>query len=206
MTSGERSRRGPGTEPGSGLPGTGQGGGRQAPGGGRSFTPGKTALWAGAMDTRFGLVISNDSARAARPSAGGASARPSRSEPQVPALFCGNYKRYSGRKTGSRSIRTCCWRSSHRGRCNVASAEDDQWADPKGEFLGAVAASDVYELLGRKGLGTKQMPPVNQPVGDTVRYHVRTASTTSRRTTGSSTWTSRTGTPDSAVIRTTDGC
>jgi hypothetical protein len=56
----------------------------------------------------------------------------------------------------------------------VASAEDDQWADPNGEFLGAVAASDVYELLGRKGLGTKQMPPANQPVGDTVRYHVRT--------------------------------
>jgi hypothetical protein len=37
-----------------------------------------------------------------------------------------------------------------------------------------VAASKVYELLGRKGVGAAQMPPVNQPVGDTVRYHVRT--------------------------------
>ena len=56
----------------------------------------------------------------------------------------------------------------------VASAEEDQWADPKGEFLAAVAASEVYELLGRNGVGTATMPPVNQPVGDAVRYHVRT--------------------------------
>jgi hypothetical protein len=32
----------------------------------------------------------------------------------------------------------------------------------------------VYELLGRKGIGTKTMPGVNEPVGVTVRYHVRT--------------------------------
>lgn len=57
----------------------------------------------------------------------------------------------------------------------VASAADDQWADPKGEFLGAVAASEVYRLLGRKGLdAAAAMPEVNHPVGDDVRYHVRT--------------------------------
>jgi hypothetical protein len=56
----------------------------------------------------------------------------------------------------------------------VASAEDDQWADPKGEFLGAKHAEPVYTLFGKKGLGTDQMPPVNQPVGDVIRYHMRT--------------------------------
>ena len=55
----------------------------------------------------------------------------------------------------------------------VASAEEDRWSDPRGEFLGAVAASRVYELLGKKGLGTDMMPPNHQPIMHTVGYHIR---------------------------------
>jgi hypothetical protein len=31
----------------------------------------------------------------------------------------------------------------------------------------------VYRLLGREGLGVEEMPPVDQPVGQTVGYHIR---------------------------------
>jgi hypothetical protein len=55
----------------------------------------------------------------------------------------------------------------------VASAEGDQWSDPRGEFLGAVHASRVYELLGKPGIGTDQMPGLNQPIMHTVAYHIR---------------------------------
>jgi hypothetical protein len=56
----------------------------------------------------------------------------------------------------------------------VASAEDDKWADPKGEFLSAKNASPVYALYKLSGLSANEMPPVNNPVGETIRYHIRT--------------------------------
>ena len=55
----------------------------------------------------------------------------------------------------------------------VASAQEDQWADPKGEFLAAVAASAVYPLFGKKGIGSERMPEVHRPTGEAVRYHIR---------------------------------
>jgi hypothetical protein len=57
----------------------------------------------------------------------------------------------------------------------VASAQDDQWADPKGEFLSCVHASPVYVLLGKKGFPVVEMPAVNSPVtGGLIGYHIRT--------------------------------
>jgi hypothetical protein len=34
------------------------------------------------------------------------------------------------------------------------------WVDDKGQFMAEVAAGPVYELLGKKGLGTTEMPPM----------------------------------------------
>jgi hypothetical protein len=55
----------------------------------------------------------------------------------------------------------------------VASALDDRWADPRGEFLSAKAAEPVYALFGLKGLGVEEWPPPDTPVGDRIGYHVR---------------------------------
>jgi hypothetical protein len=41
--------------------------------------------------------------------------------------------------------------------------------------LSALHADPVYRLLGTKGIGAaREMPALNEPVGDTIAYHIRT--------------------------------
>jgi hypothetical protein len=55
----------------------------------------------------------------------------------------------------------------------IASAAEDLWADPRGEFLSAKAAGPVYQLLGRSALSSPEMPQIHQPVMTTIGYHIR---------------------------------
>jgi hypothetical protein len=56
----------------------------------------------------------------------------------------------------------------------ITGGTTDQWSDPKGEFLAQVAASPVYQLLGAKGIGATELPPVDTTLatGDLAwHYH-----------------------------------
>ena len=135
---------------------------------------GKTALWAGALDTRFSMVIANESGEG-----GAAISRRNYGErtqdlnTRFPHWFDGKFKKYSAREDempfDSHMLLSLI---APRG-LYVASAEEDRWSDPRGEFLGAANASPVWTLFARKGIGTMEMPGLHQPVGDHVRYHIR---------------------------------
>jgi hypothetical protein len=135
---------------------------------------GKTADWAAAQDLRFVAVLSNESGK------GGASLfrrvfgeNIEHLNASFPHWFCGNFAQWVGRDAEVPFDGNLLLSSLAPRPLYVATAHEDQWGDPRGEFLSAVSASRVYELLGKQGLGTTEMPPVNVHIGHTVAYHIR---------------------------------
>jgi hypothetical protein len=48
----------------------------------------------------------------------------------------------------------------------AGAIQGDGWTDPKGMFMAEVAAGPVYTLLGKKGLGTSEYPPIETALID----------------------------------------
>lgn len=120
---------------------------------------GKTALWAGANDRRFAMIVSNDSG-----CTGATLSRRDFGETvkminwHFPHWFCDNYDRYNdcpeALPVDQHELISLC---APRPVC-VGSADGDLNADPEGERLSLEAARPVYELFG---------------AADRLNYHIR---------------------------------
>ncbi len=136
---------------------------------------GKTALWTAASDPRFALAIPSCSGQG-----GAAISRRNYGEtiklitlPQRYGYqFCANYASW-GDRPGEAPMDAHMLLALMAPRPVLLQTGDtDKWSDPLGEFVAAVEAEPVYALFGRKGLGTRSIPPSGQPILHDIGYYM----------------------------------
>lgn len=136
---------------------------------------GKTALWAGANDPRFALVISNNSGF------GGASLSKRIYGETVelltvvrPHWFCGNFARYSRNESELPLDQHALIALMAPRPVYVGSASEDRAADPLGEFLALQAAAPVFAWYSPEPLGgLDRHPAPGEGGGGLLGYHLR---------------------------------
>lgn len=136
---------------------------------------GKTVLWAGATDERFGMVIASCSGEG-----GAAISRRQYGETIKHMIDTTRYfYQFAGNRAKYGDDPTTCPVDAHMLVSLIAprplllqTGDTDNWSDPKGEFVAAVAAEPVYELLGKKGLETDEWPAAGTPILHDLGYYM----------------------------------
>lgn len=137
---------------------------------------GKTALLAAAFDDRFALAIPHQS--------GTGGAAPNRSKnPKAesvarintvfPHWFNDRFKEFNEQVERLPFDQHCLIALVAPRPILLTNAEEDQWANPDGQFDMLRAADPVYRLLGVSGLSPEARPVVNQRVGQRLSYYIR---------------------------------
>jgi hypothetical protein len=136
---------------------------------------GKTVLWTGARDDRYGMIIASCGGE------GGAAlsrrnygenlnhmTAPSRYFYQ----FAGNWRKYKDDFNSSPVDGHMLVALMAPRPLLLQTGDTDYWSDPKGEFLSAVAAEPVWTLLGKKALGTTVWPKAGDPILNDLGYYM----------------------------------
>jgi len=135
---------------------------------------GKTALWAGANDQRIALTVSNCSG-----TCGAKLAKRYYGENYEwilnwnPHWLRADFGQWSAREATIPLDQHQLLALLAPRLLYVASASEDVYADPKGEFLAAVAASPAYQLFGSQGVLSSSQPPIGELSSGDIGYYLR---------------------------------
>ena len=136
---------------------------------------GKATLWTAAQDERFAMAISAQSG-----CAGAALWRRRSGETlekmvtRFPYWLCRNAWKFVNQEDDLPVDQHMLLACIAPRPVYVHSGVEDTWADGRGEYLSAYHASEVYRLLGKKGLNSESSPPVGEAIIESdVGYHIR---------------------------------
>jgi PelA/Pel-15E family pectate lyase len=134
---------------------------------------GKTTLWAAAQDPRFALVMPIISGEG-----GGALSRRDYGETIAAITAPERYDYWFAPRYATYASRVHALPvDSHMLLSLIAprpmlliTGDTDTWSDPRGEWLGAEAATPVYALFGKSGVAAPQPPSETPPSSDLAVY------------------------------------
>ncbi len=131
---------------------------------------GKASLWFGAQDERVAITVSNESGNS-----GAAISRRNFGETieritnRFPYWFTPNYKKYAGNEDNLPIDQHMLIALIAPRAVYIASAAEDLWADPKGQYLALREAQAVFDLYGFNTNLPAEMPETNKQI---IRSHV----------------------------------
>ncbi len=152
---------------------------------------GKTALWTAAGDPRFAMAIPSCSGQG-----GAALSRRNYGEtiklitlPQRYGYqFCGNYAKWGDAPDKAPMDAHMLIALMAPRPVLLQTGDTDKWSDPLGEFKAAVAAEPVYELFGKRGLGTDRIPKSGEPILHDIGYYMHKGGHGMNAADGTSDW------------------
>ncbi len=136
---------------------------------------GKTALWTGAEDQRFAMVVSNESG------CGGAALSRrkygetvERINTSFPHWFCSNFRKYNNNENALPIDQHMLLALIAPRALYVDCAADDLWGDPRGSYLALYYALPVFKLFDSKTSVNEAMPPLNTQISSgKIAFHIR---------------------------------
>lgn len=135
---------------------------------------GKTALVAAAFDDRIALAIPLQAGcGGTSPSRGKVGESVERINTSFPHWFNANFKEFNQHPDKLPFDQHCLIALCAPRPVLLANAEEDQWANPNGQFEMLKAAEPVYRLLDGGGLDAKEMPPNNKLIDSKLGYYIR---------------------------------
>lgn len=135
---------------------------------------GKTALLAAAFDERIAIAFPHQAGcGGSAPSRGKTGESVKAINDHFPHWFNARFKQFNADPARLPFDQHCLVALCAPRPVLFSAAEEDQWANPAGQFQVLQAADPVYRFLGAEGLAAKVIPPHRQLVSSRLGYYIR---------------------------------